>query len=108
MSPDILAIMIGDLKEQGADAKHSDRHMADVKINLEAEPDGYGFLYGDALVNDGAHHSINGLPPKRYWKGQIELEGQEPHEPTGCYSSMARKWHGYKRLTALKRCLQRR
>ena len=50
-----------------------------VTLDLKPMPDGYGFIYGEAYRGDD-HHTINVLPPERYWQGQFRLEGHEPHE----------------------------
>ena len=51
-----------------------------IEVYLNAEADAYGFLNGDAIVGAESHHSVNVMPPRKYWTGQMELEGYEPHD----------------------------
>ena len=55
--------------------------MGDTKprLKLSSEPDGYGFIYGDVTLSD-LHHQVNVMPPASQWRGDIKLEGYEPHE----------------------------
>ncbi len=50
-----------------------------VQFNLSAEPDGYGFYYGQAQMGDDVCQ-VNVLPPADQWDGDIKLEGYEPDE----------------------------
>lgn len=49
--------------------------MSNVDLQLNARPDGYGFLYGMARLTDGTRYRVNVLPPLGQWRGDVKLEG---------------------------------
>lgn len=51
-----------------------------VRLDLKAEPDGFGFYYGTAEMPDGEILHVNVLPPKDQWRGQIYMKNLQPHE----------------------------
>ena len=49
-----------------------------VKLELNEVPDGFGFIYGK-LHHGDERVDINIMPPVKYWAGDMELKGYEPH-----------------------------
>lgn len=50
-----------------------------IKVQFNALPDGYGFLYGTATNGDETIH-VNVIPPKAEWDGDMVLQGYEPED----------------------------
>ncbi|MGF1620413.1 MAG: hypothetical protein ACFCUR_07355 [Rhodomicrobiaceae bacterium] len=50
----------------------------EITVTLKTEPDGYGFIYGQAWRGD-CTFAINVVPPQAHWRGQWMLNGYEPH-----------------------------
>ncbi|MGE3702627.1 MAG: hypothetical protein AB7G08_28255 [Hyphomicrobiaceae bacterium] len=50
-----------------------------VCIRLKPLPDGFGFIYGDAVDARGESRRINIMPPIAFWRGDIKLDKQGPH-----------------------------
>jgi len=46
---------------------------------LRPEPDAYGFLYGEVVSERGETLRVDVMPPEAEWRGQVRLEGFEPH-----------------------------
>lgn len=67
-------------KEAGTPHKGQMSDNDNVLVDLNAEADAYGFLYGDIIRGTDVHHAINVLPPRQYWQGRMTLEGYEPHD----------------------------
>jgi hypothetical protein len=40
-----------------------------VRVILKPEPDGMGYLYGEAVSADGERFSVYILPPRNAWHG---------------------------------------
>ena len=49
------------------------------KWHLKSEPDAYGFLYGEVVSERGETLRVDVMPPASEWRGQVRLEGFEPH-----------------------------
>lgn len=48
-----------------------------IKVEFNARPDGYGFIYGKAKRGDEII-DVNVIPPKAEWDGDMVLKGYEP------------------------------
>lgn len=48
------------------------------KLTLKPHPDGFGFIYGEVVVGDGARR-VNIMPPRTAWRGDFALPGYGPH-----------------------------
>jgi hypothetical protein len=52
---------------------------ARVEIRLKPMPDGFGFIYGEAVDARGETRRINIMPPLTHWRGDIKLDKSGPH-----------------------------
>lgn len=50
-----------------------------ITLSLSQEQDSFGFYYGTALSPAGDSWNVNIMSPKTHWRGDIVLEGYEPH-----------------------------
>jgi hypothetical protein len=50
-----------------------------IKVEFNARPDGYGFIYGKAKRGDEII-DVNVIPPKAEWDGDMVLKGYEPED----------------------------
>ena len=50
-----------------------------MQIKLKPMPDGFGFLYGEAVDARGETRRINIMPPLTHWRGDIKLDKSGPH-----------------------------
>jgi len=62
-------------------------------LQLSAEPDGFGIYYGWAERN-GERVRVDVLPPKRLWRGDVELDGQKPDGNAWIVSRSSPAWSG--------------
>jgi hypothetical protein len=56
--------------------------MADDKtaptLSLNPRPDGYGYLYG-TLVTEEGRFRVDIMPPRPHWRGDVMLDDCRPH-----------------------------
>jgi len=52
--------------------------MINATITLSNRPDGYGFVYGTAVLSDGRSFNLNVMPPVAHWRGDVKLDGYAP------------------------------
>ena len=43
-----------------------------IRLDLKSEPDGFGYIYGQAHAPDGEVYRVNILPPASHWRGDMK------------------------------------
>jgi hypothetical protein len=49
-----------------------------VRLELKSEPDGFGYIYGEAIADNGDRNRVNILPPVPHWRGDIKPSEIDP------------------------------
>jgi hypothetical protein len=51
-----------------------------VRVDIKPRPDGYGYLYGEAVADNGERCRVDIMPPLPEWRGDTMLDGLgRPH-----------------------------
>jgi hypothetical protein len=54
------------------------QHMSH-RLDLKPEPDGFGYIYGTLVADDGEVYRVNVLPPASEWRGDMRPGADLPH-----------------------------
>lgn len=49
------------------------------QLSLKPEPDGFGFIYGTLITEEGEVYRVDIMPPANEWSGSMKPSGGLPH-----------------------------